>query len=199
MTGSVFTDGSCYKLWPPVWSRTGWAVVKMSPDGRVVLGWMRGVVGRALPRTSPASEHVAVLAAAGRPRIEECLSDYKGFGNVQHQPIETISNRKGVYSGIKVSARGLSPQMAATKVKAHVNKATLTDQYDIYLARGNDAADRIAKSAAEDLLSAPSAAEAEDWARQAKVLASYLWAAGGCRPVARPSLPRRAASPRARL
>ena len=124
---------------------------------------MRGVVGRQLPRTSPASEHVSVLAAAGRPRIEECLSDYKGLENMQNQP-----------SGLKVRIRGIAPQLTITKVRAHVNKATLTDPEEIYLAEGNDAADRIAKSAAEDLLSKPSTAEAEDWERQSRVLTSYL-------------------------
>ncbi len=33
MTGTVFIDGSCYKEGPPTWHRTGWAVVKMTPDG----------------------------------------------------------------------------------------------------------------------------------------------------------------------
>ncbi len=70
--------------------------------------------------------------------------------------------------------RGLAPHMAITKVKAHVNKHTLTDPEEIFRAEGNDAADRVAKSAAEDLLSKPSPAEVEDWARQTRLLKAYL-------------------------
>ena len=61
-----------------------------------------------------------------------------------------------MYSGIKVLLRGLAPQLAVTKVKAHVDFTTLTDPDEIFKAKGNDAADRVAKSAAEDLLEKPS-------------------------------------------
>ncbi len=64
--------------------------------------------------------------------------------------------------------------MAVTKVKAHFNYESLTDPEDIYSAKSNDAADRIAKSAAEDLLSGPSSTEMEDWERQCRVLHNYL-------------------------
>jgi hypothetical protein len=66
LRGEVFTDGSCFKEGPVTWHRTGWSVVKVALDG-VLLAWMRGVVGRALPQTSPASEHVAGVAAATAP------------------------------------------------------------------------------------------------------------------------------------
>ena len=63
MQEQVFTDGSCMKFGAPTWNIAAWAVVKVSRDG-VLLAYARGAVGRELPRTSPASENVAMLAAA---------------------------------------------------------------------------------------------------------------------------------------
>ncbi len=77
--GVVFTDGSCYKPGPVTWNKASWAVVKLSEDG-VVLAWARGPVGKLLPSSSPASENVAVLAAATlTQRVEEARSDYKAL------------------------------------------------------------------------------------------------------------------------
>jgi hypothetical protein len=64
--------------------------------------------------------------------------------------------------------------MAITKVRAHVDENALTDPHEIYLAKGNAEADRVAKGAAEDLLSKPSPAEIQDWARQTRFLKAYL-------------------------
>ncbi len=102
------------------------------------------------------------------------MGDYKGLEHLQDQTAETIADRKGIYSGIKVRIHGLAPHMAITKVKAHVNKYNLTDPEDIFRAEGNDAADRVAKSAAEDSLVKPSPAEAKDWALQTRFLKPYL-------------------------
>ncbi len=54
LQGEVFTDGSCFKDGPITWHRAGWAVCKTSQDG-ILLAWLRGAVGRALPQTSPAA------------------------------------------------------------------------------------------------------------------------------------------------
>ena len=84
MRGEVFTDGSCIKDGPVTWHRTGWAVCKVDEHGQL-LAWMRGVVGRQLPQTSPASEHVAATAAATAPggHVNRANSDYKGLEHIE--------------------------------------------------------------------------------------------------------------------
>ncbi len=84
MHGVIFTDGTCYKPGPVTWNRAGWAILKLSEDG-VVLAWARGPVGKLLPSTSPASENVAVLAAATlTPGVDEARSDYKALEGIDH-------------------------------------------------------------------------------------------------------------------
>ena len=91
LVGDLFTDGSCFKHGPPTWSQTGWAVCKVSQDG-VLLGWLRGTVGGQLPQTSPASEHVAILALATRARNAVAAhSDYKGLEHLEEAALDTVN------------------------------------------------------------------------------------------------------------
>ena len=59
--GEVFTDGSCLKDGPVVFHAAGWAVVKLTPAGELFAA-LWGAVGADYPETSPAAEHIAVLA-----------------------------------------------------------------------------------------------------------------------------------------
>ncbi len=121
MDGTVFTDGACTKVGPPTWTRTGWAVVKVSPSGEL-LASVSGQVGRALPQSSAASEYVAALVASGFPKITLTYSDYKNLDELESIPIESALHPKGMYSGIRRRIRGgMAPQFRIKHCKGHVN------------------------------------------------------------------------------
>ncbi len=159
LVGEVFTDGSCYKHGPPTWNHTGWSICKVSRDG-VLLGWLRGSVGGQLPQTSPASEHVAVLALAMRAAHHvEALSNYKGLEGLEDAPSDVISYRKSIYSGLKLQARARAPKgFKVVKVQGHANVEACDTPADRFRAIGNDFADQIAKGAA---MNTPSPTQAQ--------------------------------------
>ncbi len=202
MVGEVFTDGSCQKAGPITWHRTGWSVCKVSEQGEL-LGYMRGVVGSALPQTSPASEHVAGLAAANAPggQVECALSDYKGLDQLQDRAPWDVYARQQIYAGVKLQILGRAPQgFRIIKVPAHVEVTSGMSQRARYLALGNDHADRNAKVAAEQQVR-PTDAQLQDHAQQQKFLKMYyqyipralaLWPAVGP-SVGKKPLPRREA------
>jgi hypothetical protein len=121
----VYTDGSCVREGPPTWHRAGWAIVKFSAEG-LVLGWARGTVGSRLPQTSPASEHVAVLALASIASAPvRANSDYQGIEALEVQEHEVISHRKAMYGGVKLEIRCRAPEgFSVRKVKGHVDPQT---------------------------------------------------------------------------
>ena len=92
---------------------------------------------------------------------------------VQNQPLTATAHRKGLYSSVKVRLRGQAPTFTITKVKTHVDIEGLTDPEERCRAQGNDAADRVAKQAAEDLLAQPGRAELEDWEKQVSFLHAF--------------------------
>ena len=177
LQGEVFIDGSCFKRGPPPWHTAGWSVIKMSQDG-VLLGWVRGRVGQQLPATSPASEHVAALAATafvGATPAATAFSDYQGLHALEEKPMHTITYRKSIYSGIRVQIKARAPPgFKICKVQAHVDPQACTDPRARYLALGNEAADRIAKGAAMESTGGPTSAELESWEREAAFLQRYL-------------------------
>ena len=145
--GVVFTDGTCYKPGPVTWNKAGWAVVKLSEDG-VVLAWARGPVGKLLPQTSPASENVAVLAAATlTQRVDEARSDYKALEGIESQGLDKLLHRKSTYAGVRRLVRGRAPsQFTVTHVPGHVDPDACDTAEERYNALGNQAADHIAKA-----------------------------------------------------
>ncbi len=78
----------------------------------MLLGWARGVVGQQLPPTSPASEHVAALAAStlvGATPAATAFSDYIGLEALEAQPLNTITYRKSIYAGVRLQMRARAP------------------------------------------------------------------------------------------
>ena len=104
-------DGNCFKDGPPTWHRTDWSVVKVAYDGTMT-AWMRGTVGDQLPQTSPASEHVAGLAAATAKGegVTVANSDYKGLEALEERPAFAVYERTQIYSGVKAQIVGRRPQ-----------------------------------------------------------------------------------------
>ncbi len=175
LEGEVFTDGSCTKLGPITWHRTGWSVCKVSESG-TLLGYMRGVVGSGLPQTSPASEHVAALAAAAAPggRVSCALSDYKGLERLEDKAPWIVYARQQIYAGVKLQIRGrASKDFKIVKVKGHADLEAAQTERERYLAVGNDFADRNAKAAAAQLTQ-PTAQEIQEHQHQVAFLRQYL-------------------------
>ncbi len=175
LRGEVFTDGSCVKEGPVTWHRTGWAVCKIDERGQL-LAWARGVVGRQLPQTSPASEHVATLAAATAPggHVTRVNSDYKGLEHVEELQPHQLYARSQIYSGARQQLIGKMPAgFRVFKVQGHANVEAARTARERYEALGNDHADRVAKSAAARLPQ-PSPTELQAWYFQAEFLALYL-------------------------
>ncbi len=84
-------------------------MAKISRDG-VVLGWAKGRVGQMLLSTSPASENVAVLAAAAlSPTAVTAHSDYEGVEHLELMDEHTLTYGKAEYAGVRVQARGRAP------------------------------------------------------------------------------------------
>ena len=203
LRGEVFTDGSCFKEGPVTWHRTGWSVVKVALDG-VLLAWMRGVVGRALPQTSPASEHVAGVAAATAPGggITKVNSDYQGLEHVEEQPPHLLYSRSQLYAGPKMLIVGRRPpNFRIHKVQGHADIDGAPTARARFEAIGNDHADRVARAAASELTQ-PSPAELQQWHGQRHFLQRYMkylpralsrWPAIGP-TVGKRSLPKRAAA-----
>ena len=68
----------------------------------VLLGWARGSVGTQLPQTSPASENVAVLAAATIAQASiTAHSDYSGVPGLENLGRDVITYRKSNYADVK--------------------------------------------------------------------------------------------------
>ena len=175
LEGEVFTDGSCTKLGPITWHRTGWSVVKVSQSG-ILQGYIRGVVGSGLPQTSPASEHVACLAAAAAPggQVSCALSDYKGLEHLEAKAPWTVYNRQQIYAGVKLQIRGKAPNdFKVEKVKGHARVEEASTEREKYLAVGNDYADRTAKAAA-DQQPQPTAHQLQEYQFQIAFLRQYL-------------------------
>ena len=174
LSGEVFTDGSCFKHGPPTWNQAGWAIVKLSRDG-VVLGWMKGPVGRQLPQSSPASEHIAALALATHATSAvDALSDYKGLEHFEDAPQDVISRRQSIYSGVRVQIRARAPQgFRVVKVAAHVVQESCTSEVDRFRALGNDWADRLAKEAALETQS-PTSEQLQQYHLQTAFLHRFL-------------------------
>ena len=174
MEGELFTDGSCLKPGPAVWNSTGWAVCKISRDGKL-LASVSGQVGRQLPQTSPASEHVAALVAAAFPRVTGVYSDYRNLQGLELLSDATAMHPKGVYSGIRRQIRGISgPSFKIKYCKGHVSVESCGgDSEAIYQALGNQHADRVAGAAAAAAL-APSRIELDSWNADAAFLKRWL-------------------------
>lgn len=148
MRGEVFIDGSCRKEGPRTWHATGWSVCKVSRDG-VLLASISGRMGRQLPQTSTASEHVAGLAAAAQEGATTVSSDYKNLAVVEALRDAVALHPKGMYSGVRRRIRGICSRAYEVKhCKGHVDVATCSDAEEAYKALGNQHADRIAGAAA---------------------------------------------------
>jgi hypothetical protein len=149
-------------------------VVKVSRDG-VTLAWARGVLGQLLPQSSPASEHVAPLAAVLLSQsVHTALSDYSGVVGLESAPVQTLCHRKSMYAGLRLEIRGRSgPNFAVRKVPAHVDPDSCSDPEERFLALGNQLADEHAKAAALSQ-PGPSSAELEEWREDTNFLRRFL-------------------------
>jgi hypothetical protein len=199
MKGDVFTDGACRREGPITWHATGWAVVKIAPDG-TLLASLSGRVGRQLPQTSAAAEYTAGLAAAQQEQVDEVHSDYKNLSGVEALPDHIALHPKGMYSGIRRRIRGIcSRAFRVNHCSGHVDPSTCTNSDDLYKALGNGHADRIAGIAAAKT-PLPSQREMQVWIEESSLLVRwlrYVPRALALWPTARPtaghkSLPKRA-------
>ena len=92
----------------------------MARDG-TLLASLSGRVGRQLPRISPASEHVACLAAAFFPEVALVHSDYKNLDHLESMAAEVALHPRGMYSGIRRQIRGVSgPEYAIRHCQGHL-------------------------------------------------------------------------------
>ena len=174
MEGTIFTDGSCTKTGPPTWTRTGWAVIKMSENGDL-LATASGRVGRQLPQTAAAGEYVAALVASGFQRATVAYSDYKNLSGIESIPIEAALHPKGTYSGIRRRIRGgMAPEFRIKYCKGHVDvQSCQGDAEAIFLALGNGHADRVAGAAAA-ATQRPSSEELRIWTEESAFLGRWL-------------------------
>ncbi len=79
-TGECFTDGSAALIGPPEFHSAAWAAVKLDATTAQPFAILSGPVGRSLPATSRASEHVAGLALLTHcPRVTEIHTDLQGL------------------------------------------------------------------------------------------------------------------------
>ncbi len=171
--GTVYTDGSCLKPGAPTWNTSAWAVVKISTDG-ILLAWAAGVVGRGMPKSSPASENVAGLAAATlSPTIKEARTDYAGLEGLHNWSLHALSNRKSPYAGVHRQIRGRAPAgFTVVKVRGHAQLDDCRSHNEWLDAVGNDFADKTAKAMAHSRPQ-PSPAEIVEWNCQQSFLRKY--------------------------
>jgi hypothetical protein len=144
--GEVFTDGSASILGPAEFHSVAWAIVKVDPDTGEILASLSGPVGRALPATSQAAEHVAVLALCYHcPLATATYVDFQGLVGIEFRD---DFPRDQLYSGVKLLARGgpaWNPSRQFLKVAAHQDVDALqSGSREWFLAVGNAAADRVA-------------------------------------------------------
>ena len=176
-SGEVFTDGSCFKDGPCTYHAAGWSVIKLTPAGELFAA-LWGAVGSAYPRTSPAAEHVAVLAVMEHcPEVSLIYSDFLGLVKMSEAPWHSVASRQHFYAGLAIQIRG-SPNWDAgfriVKVPAHVDPESLPQlSPGWYRAIGNELADRYAKKGALSLPQ-PSEAEKESWTEESATLRRYL-------------------------
>jgi hypothetical protein len=174
MEGIIFTDGSCTKIGPPTWSRTGWAVIKMSANGDLI-ATASGRVGKQLPQTPAAGEYVAALVASGFQRATVAYSDYMNLNGVESIPLEAALHPKGTYSGIRRRIRGgMAPEFRIKHCKGHVDvQSCQGDAEATFLALGNGHADRVAGAAAA-ATQQPSPGEVRIWTEESALLGRWL-------------------------
>ena len=170
----VYSDGSRCKNGPTRHHKAEWGLIKLDRDGNVVAR-LYGRVGDKLPQTSPAGEHLAVLAAASLlPWVSEVRSDFKGVADMHVRDRLSLYNSKGFYSGLNMMTLGRANRdFKVIKVPAHVDPESLTRGSDEWFdAVGNQAADEAAKAGA--LLHADAGqAAAEDWMLEVSALKAF--------------------------
>ena len=122
-TGDVFTDGSCFKDGPVTFHAAGWAALKVTPTGELFVA-LWGAVGADYPQTSPAAEHIAVLAVMQYcPNATLIYSDFLGLVKLTDEPWWQITPRHHVYAGLQIQIRGAptwTQDFCIVKVPAHV-------------------------------------------------------------------------------
>ena len=148
--GPVFLDGSCFPSVVPECSRAAWAVVQTDEEGQVRRS-ISGVVPGHLPQTAQAGEYCALEAAAQAASAENTLyGDCQGVVADAQRGWCPRGWAKRMYGGCMraafTSTQAHSALCTMAKVKAHQQLDTLQGR-DLELARGNAAADELAKAA----------------------------------------------------
>ena len=168
----LYSDGSCYKKGHHSMVRAGRALIALTPEGDLAAAiW--GQVGQCLPQTSPASEFVAGLAAAGF-RAREVRTDFAGLASLGFASFEALANRRNIYSGIRVQIKGRRPDLGFSKIKGHVDPESCTlGSQEWQDAVGNQLADRHARMGAAMHLQ-PSQEELDAVRREKEVLHRFL-------------------------
>ena len=84
----------------------GWAVVSLTANGELY-AVISGRVGRRLPQTSAAAEHVASLAACEHcTRMTTAMTDYAGLVDLPQWPPSKLYDRTSYYAGVNALSVG---------------------------------------------------------------------------------------------
>ncbi len=141
----------------------------------VVLAWTSGRVGTQLPQTSPAAENVGALAAAALADLNtEAASDYKAIDGLMDATLRKVNSHRSPYAGVRRQIRGRAKAgFAISWCPGHVAEDTCESAEDLFKARGNDAADRVAKAEVA-LAPQPSQTGTEEYSKQTRFLQKYI-------------------------
>ncbi len=153
LAGNIFIDGSCSTSIFRGLQRASFSMVQVD-DAAEPVRTLSTPMWSSLPQTSQAAEYAAY---AGLAQVLGGGSTVYGdsLGVLQHaakQGPERLDGRRK-YSGVLLSMNrhpeGLRRIEAAVKVKAHQNLSAISDPHQLWMAKGNDHADRAAKLARE--------------------------------------------------
>jgi hypothetical protein len=146
--GTLFADGSCSRTSIRSLNRASWSVIETDDEGRATAGWM-GAVPSDMPQTPQAGEYMAAAYAAqtasGETTLyDDCLNVVRDLN--RDRSLWNDENRAYAAPAMKVAEWDEAEQMEVLKVKAHVKSSDLEGE-ELFLAKGNDAADHFAKAA----------------------------------------------------
>ncbi len=100
------------------------------------------------------------------------MSDYKANNGLMDANLKWINSHRSPYAGVRRQVRGRAKSgFAISWCPGHVAEDTCENTEELYLARGNDAADRIAKAEVA-LAPRPSKTDIEEYNRQTRFLQS---------------------------
>lgn len=151
--GDVFLDGSCKNPRSKNAARAGWACVQVDERGNFVRS-MSGTVHHGIKQAAVTGEYCGIAHAManveqGTVLLGDCLGVVQNF----HKGYVHAAGPKKKYGNFwrEIHQRfgNWTDYASLLKVKAHVDKSTLEDEGEIYLATGNELADLEAKEAVD--------------------------------------------------